>query len=262
MRPSRTAEPRLPRALWLRAWWPDGNPLRRTSDRVEAAIIAAALLLFLAGAPLLAVFAWHWADAAALRVQQRQYSSWHQVSAVLLATARPVVDIGYGGVTGSEVRARWTAPDGAVRTGQVPAPATRPGGQHGAHLGGSVRRADRPAAARRPDHRSGRAGQRAGHDHPGHRARSAPSRWPGTPWTGAVWRTGRPTGGPPGRAGTAAGEPGTSLVQAGTGRLVIALLTTTTGHGACRRQARATGPMPSGVQRVALPSTSRSAPAA
>ena len=74
------------------------------------------------------MFAWHWADAAALRVQQRQYSSWHQVSAVLLATARPVVDIGYGGVTGSEVRARWTAPDGAVRTGQVPAPATAQAG--------------------------------------------------------------------------------------------------------------------------------------
>jgi hypothetical protein len=125
MRLGRTAgPPRPPRGLWLRAWWPDRNPLRRTSDRVEAAILAAALVVFLAGAPLLAVFAWHWADAAALRVQRHQQSSWHQVNAVLLASPRPIVDIGYGGVTGSEVRARWTAPDGTVRTGQVPAPAS------------------------------------------------------------------------------------------------------------------------------------------
>ena len=121
---SRTAAPRSPRALWLRGYWPDRNPLRRTADRVEAAIIAAALVLFLAGAPLLALFAWHWANAAALRMQHRQQSSWHQVSAVLLANARPVVDIGYGGVPGSEVPARWTAPDGTARTGDVPAPAS------------------------------------------------------------------------------------------------------------------------------------------
>jgi hypothetical protein len=132
MRQSRATEPRPPRALWLRRRWPDHNPLRRTSDRVEAAIVAAALVLFLAGAPLLALFAWHWAEGAALRVQHRQQTSWHQVSAVLLASARPPVDIGYGGVVGSEVRARWTAPDGTARTGEVPAPAA-------AHAGSAVR---------------------------------------------------------------------------------------------------------------------------
>lgn len=124
MRHSRAVEARPPRALWLRARWPDRNPLRRTSDRIEAAIVAATLILFLAGAPLLALFAWHWADAAALRVQHRQQATWHQVSAVLLVNARPVVDIGYGAVAGAEVRARWTAPDGTPRTGDVPAPAT------------------------------------------------------------------------------------------------------------------------------------------
>jgi len=122
MRQSRATQPRPPRALWLRERWPDHNPLRRTSDRVEAAIVAAALILFLAGAPLLALFAWHWAASTAHRVQQRQQAAWHQVSAVLLADARPVVDIGYGGVAGSEVPARWTAPDGTARTGDVPAP--------------------------------------------------------------------------------------------------------------------------------------------
>ncbi len=129
MRLSRATEPRRPRALWLRAWWPDRNPLRRTSDRVETAVVAAALVLFLAGAPLLALFAWHWADATALRVQQRQQSSWHQVSAVLLANAQPVIDIGYGGMAGPEVPARWTAPDGTARTGDVPAPVSAQAGR-------------------------------------------------------------------------------------------------------------------------------------
>ncbi len=124
MNQNRAGEPRLPRALWLRERWPDRNPLRRASDRVEAALVAATLVLFLAGAPLLALFAWHWADAAALRVQHRQQLTWHRVSAVLLADARPAVDIGYGGVAGPEVRARWAAPDGAPRTGDVPAPST------------------------------------------------------------------------------------------------------------------------------------------
>lgn len=124
MRQNRARKPRLPRARWLRERWPDHNPLRRTSDRVEAAIIVATLILFLAGAPLLALFAWHWADTAALRVQHRQQSSWHRVSAVLLADARPVVDIGYGQVAGSETPARWTAPDGTPQTGDVPAPGT------------------------------------------------------------------------------------------------------------------------------------------
>ncbi len=128
MRQSRATQPRPPRALWLRGRWPDHNPLRRTSDRVEAAVVAAALILFLAGAPLLALFSWHWADSAALRVQ-RQQSAWHQVSAVLLANAKPVVDIGYGGAAGSEVPARWTAPDGTARTGDVPAPASAEAGR-------------------------------------------------------------------------------------------------------------------------------------
>lgn len=129
MNQNRAGEPRLPRAPWLRERWPDRNPLRRTSDRVEAAIVAATLVLFLAGAPLLALFAWHWAEATALRVQHRQQTTWHRVSAVLLADARPAAGIGFGGVAGSEVRARWTAPDGTPRTGDVPAPATAQAGR-------------------------------------------------------------------------------------------------------------------------------------
>jgi hypothetical protein len=128
MRLRRAAAPRVPRALWLHGLWPDHNPLRRTSDRIEAAIVASALIVFLIGAPLAALAAGHWAGAAALRLQRDQHASWHQVSAVLLANASPTVNIGYGAGDTSEVHARWTAPDGTVRTGNVPAPVGAPKG--------------------------------------------------------------------------------------------------------------------------------------
>ena len=133
MRPSRTAAPRLPaRAVAARALAgpqsaaPHLGPGRGGHGRGRADPVPGR------ARPLLAVFAWHWADSAALRVQQRQRSSWHEVSAVVLASPRPIVDIGYGGVTGSEVLARWTAPDGTARTGDVTAPAS-------AQVGSTVR---------------------------------------------------------------------------------------------------------------------------
>lgn len=45
----------------MRGWWPDSNPLRRASDRAEAAVFAALLAVFLAGAPLAALAAAGWA---------------------------------------------------------------------------------------------------------------------------------------------------------------------------------------------------------
>jgi hypothetical protein len=108
--------------LWLRGRWPDHNPLRRGSDRVESAAIVVALALFLIGAPVLALLASHWAYGAARQVARDQQATWRQVPAVLLANAEPSVDIGYGGVILPEVRARWVAPDGRMRTGDVPAP--------------------------------------------------------------------------------------------------------------------------------------------
>jgi hypothetical protein len=112
----------------LRGLWPDRNPLRRASDRAEATVVAAALLIFLIGGPLLALVAGHWAGAAALRVERAQQASWRHVPAVLLANAGSAFGVGYGGVSSTEVKARWTAPDGQVRTGEVPAvPGARAG---------------------------------------------------------------------------------------------------------------------------------------
>jgi hypothetical protein len=107
---------------WLRGLWPDHNPLRRTSDRVAAAIVVATVTAFLVGAPIVTLAAGRWAGAAALQVARHQRATWRQVPAVLLTDAPGSMDISNGGVAMPEVRARWLAPAGRSRRGYVVAP--------------------------------------------------------------------------------------------------------------------------------------------
>jgi hypothetical protein len=108
-----------PRWVWVRRrlWplWPDRNPLRRRCDRVEAAIVAGLMAAFVLGGSLAALAAGRWAYDNALRTEQAGQAARHQVPAVLLTTAQ--------GWSPAMVQARWTAPDGARRTGWAPAPA-------------------------------------------------------------------------------------------------------------------------------------------
>jgi hypothetical protein len=115
----------------VRGLWPGRNPLRRTVDRVEGAVVGVLAVAFLAGAPLAAVAAYGY-GAHAGRVQR---AAWHQVPAVLLATAPA---FGYQ----PEARARWTVPGGARRTGMVPAP---PGARAGSTVRVWTDAAGRPA---------------------------------------------------------------------------------------------------------------------
>ena len=115
----------------IRGLWPDRNPLRRTVDRVEGVVVGALAVAFLAGAPLAAVAACGYGTHVA-RVQR---AAWHQVPAVLLAT---VPAFGYQ----PEVRARWTVPSGARRTGMVPTP---PGARVGSTVKVWIDAAGRPA---------------------------------------------------------------------------------------------------------------------
>ena len=110
---------RLVRAL--RVLWPDRNPLRRATDRVEAALVAMVLAVFLACAPLLGVAAWHWAHASAQRAERDQRSTSKQVSAVLTQSAPPAV-LASASSSIADVRAQWRVPSGAVRAGDVPVP--------------------------------------------------------------------------------------------------------------------------------------------
>jgi len=96
----------------------DRNPLRRASDRAETLLLIALLVAFLVGAPLAALAAGAWAHTLAQRAESAQAASRSQVTARVLA-APGASTIGTWGM-GSVTKARWTAPDGKVVTGELP----------------------------------------------------------------------------------------------------------------------------------------------
>ena len=102
----------------IRGLWPDHNPLRRASDRAEAALFGLLLVVFIAAAPLAALLGGRWAGQAAARAQRAQQADRYQVSAVLLKSA-PYQAYAW---TDTLVTARWTARDGSRHTGDVSAP--------------------------------------------------------------------------------------------------------------------------------------------
>jgi len=111
--------PARPRSTWLgrlvRGRRLDRNPLRRGSDRAETAVLGVLLAAFLAGAPFAAHAAASWTYAGSAREAQAQRAALRQVPATLLQAAAPVASGGYG----LDASARWQAPDGHARTGQV-----------------------------------------------------------------------------------------------------------------------------------------------
>ena len=110
MRRWRTRGGRL--RVLARRWRPDSNPLRRTADRVEAAVMVLLIATFLTGAPLAALTAGQAAAASGLRAQHAQ-AGWHRVTAVLLRKAPSSVNPMFEVALRPLVPARWTAPDGA-----------------------------------------------------------------------------------------------------------------------------------------------------
>ena len=114
---------RRPRTHWLgrvlRGRRFDRNPLRRGSDRVETALLGLLLAVFLAGAPFAAHAAGSWAYATSTREAQAQRASLHQVPATLLAGGAGRERVHERRRSRPEVDARWRAPDGQVRTGEV-----------------------------------------------------------------------------------------------------------------------------------------------
>ena len=117
--PGSPKSPTSPRSTWLgrllRGRRFDRNPLRRGSDRAETAVLGVLLAAFLAGAPFAAHAAGSWTYAPSAREAQAQQAALHQVPATLLQAAPPWSISGGG----AEAQARWKAPDGQVRTGQV-----------------------------------------------------------------------------------------------------------------------------------------------
>jgi hypothetical protein len=105
----------------VRLWRPDGNPLRRTTDRVEGFVIAVLIGAFLSGAPIAALAAGHAAATGGWRTEHSQ-TSWHRVTAVLLRKAPARLHPMFQGSLDPLVPARWQAPDGTPRTGRIFAP--------------------------------------------------------------------------------------------------------------------------------------------
>jgi hypothetical protein len=99
----------------LRGWRPDRNPLRRRSDRVEAAIMGLLFAAFLAGAPLAWHFAGKWAYPVYEREAQVERALVHEVPATLLRAEPGWSASG----PGADVEIRWKAPDGQRHTAAV-----------------------------------------------------------------------------------------------------------------------------------------------
>jgi hypothetical protein len=104
---------------WFCGLWPDRNPLRRASDRADAAIIACLIVALLIGMPLVAAVVGLWTYDAEYRAEHAQ-AAWRQVSAVLLTDAGRA-PAAVGPSTLRRVLAVWTGPNGMKRTGRVPA---------------------------------------------------------------------------------------------------------------------------------------------
>jgi hypothetical protein len=134
---------RLGRALGL-----DGNPLRRSADRLETAVGLGLSAIFLICAPLLAVLAGRWTHQAGL-AEQRAQRAWHQVAAVALQSAPQSDEVYASAWDDVGVLARWAAPGGAGHVGEIiAAGGIRAGQQVRIWVDGSGRQTGPPLSAR------------------------------------------------------------------------------------------------------------------
>ncbi|HTQ90965.1 MAG TPA: hypothetical protein VMK84_15890 [Streptosporangiaceae bacterium] len=111
----------------------DRNPLRRGTDRVEAALRLVMILLAVVAVPAAAIAAGRWADHYALHRAQAERAVNHQVTAVLMEDApESGIPNPYTSVQTAWVSARYQPPGQPPRTGEVLALA-------GARKGSTVR---------------------------------------------------------------------------------------------------------------------------
>jgi hypothetical protein len=115
-RASGAEEPWLRRQV--RGLRPDRNPLRRRIDRAEAYLLAGLFAAAAAGTPLAAQAASRAAYAGALRTQQEQLASSHQVKATLTQTAGSTMS-GYTLSADVPARASWPTPAGKRKSAEV-----------------------------------------------------------------------------------------------------------------------------------------------
>ncbi|TNY35786.1 hypothetical protein [Thermomonospora catenispora] len=125
----------------------DRNEMRRRVDRVQWTVGVTLVLVFLLAAPALAVWAGARAYDAGVRAERRQHATRWEATATVT---------GPGGVSGERylhrtVQATWRAPNGAVRSGRIPA---WKDAEVGARRQIWVDRSGRPVARPRPHSRT------------------------------------------------------------------------------------------------------------
>jgi hypothetical protein len=107
----------------------DRNPLRRRTDRIEAAIRLITMILLLTAVPIAAIAVGRQADHLELRQANVQRAAEHEVTAVLLQRAQATgAPDPYTSVQLTFVLARWQPPGRPSRSGQVLATAGAPAG--------------------------------------------------------------------------------------------------------------------------------------
>lgn len=100
----------------------DANPLRRGCDRAEAWLRLGLVLVFLIASPLAAFGLGHLTNDASVRAARAEAANEHQVAAVLLhRVSHNSNDPLYSTSELAWAQARWIAPDGQRRVGEVPA---------------------------------------------------------------------------------------------------------------------------------------------
>jgi hypothetical protein len=106
----------------------DRNPLRRPSDRAETVAGICLLVAFAAAAPFTVRAAAAGTRTLAEHSRVTALATRHEVTAITLEKAPPASDTPYTLITQTWVSAKWTAPDGRQRTGQIRVPDSTPEG--------------------------------------------------------------------------------------------------------------------------------------
>ena len=107
----------------------DHNPLRRGTDRVEAAIGLVTTILLLVALPIAAIAVGRQADHLEARQVHARQAEEHEVTAVLLRRAQATgVPDPYTSIQMTFVLARWQPPGRPAQSGQVLATAGAPAG--------------------------------------------------------------------------------------------------------------------------------------
>jgi len=102
------------------------NPLWRSLDRIEVALMTALVAIFLVGAPLAAITTSNWAWHGAAATARAERATRHSVEAVVQRGV-PQASNSYGAGYLTQVPVRWTL-DGAAHIGTIEAAAGTPAG--------------------------------------------------------------------------------------------------------------------------------------